>query len=49
MLSEDLVLKALEEQEVKDERVPAVPAAGKGRQEGRHRKGEKNKGKSEKV
>lgn len=49
ILSEDSVLKALEEQEVKGEKVPAVPASGKGRQEGRQRKGEKNKGKSEKV
>lgn len=50
VLNEDSVLKALEDREVKTERMgPAVPAAGKGRQEGRHRKGEKYKGKSEKV
>ncbi|HHY25898.1 MAG TPA: stage 0 sporulation family protein [Desulfitobacterium dehalogenans] len=49
VLSEDSVLKALEDQELKEERGPAVAAAGKGRQEGRHKKGEKNRGKSEKV
>ena len=49
VLSEESVLKALEEQELKGERGSAVPTAGKGRQEGRHKKGEKNRGKSEKV
>lgn len=49
VLGEDTVLKALEDQEAKPERAPSVPAAGRGRQEGRHRKGEKNRGKSEKV
>lgn len=49
VLGEESVLKALEDQEVKPDRAPSVPVAGRGRQEGRHRKGEKNRGKSEKV
>lgn len=44
---DDDVLKL--EEENKPERGPAVPVGGKGRQEGRYKKGEKYKGKSEKV
>lgn len=42
-LQEDTVENKIEQP------IQAVPVAGKGRPEGRHKKGEKNKGKSEKV
>lgn len=45
----DAILGSLEDTPAKPERPSAVPVTGKGRHEGRHKKGEKNKGKSEKV
>ncbi|MGI1657556.1 MAG: PSP1 domain-containing protein [Desulfitobacterium sp.] len=47
VLDDDAVVKL--EGDNKPDRGPAVPVGGKGRQEGRFKKGEKYKGKSEKV
>jgi len=49
ILSEEAILKALEDEELKKEEGFIVPTVGKGRQDGRQKKGEKNRGKSEKV